>query len=236
MIVSPVATDSNGNPKATGSAQSLGKDDFLNLMITKLKYQDPMKPMDDEDFIAQLAQFSTLEQMNNIAEGIASSNQWDFLQMQSINNSMATGLIGKDIIANYEGFLVDGEKIPVINFTAKEFAKEITFTIKDEQGNVVANLKSSDVLPGVNQIEWDSKDNFGNTVDNGYYKIEVKATGSNGNPFKPSLSLIGTVESIAYRDGGAYLRVNGTEIALGDVTSVGKQGIFSSDDNTEISE
>ena len=101
MIISPVATDSNGNPKATGSAQSMGQDDFLNMMITKLKYQDPMKPMDDEDFIAQLAQFSTLEQMNNIADGIASSNQWDFLQMQSINNSMATGLIGKDIIANY---------------------------------------------------------------------------------------------------------------------------------------
>lgn len=233
MIVSPVATDTNGNPKATGSAQSLGKDDFLNLMITKLKYQDPMKPMEDEDFVAQLAQFSSLEQMNNIADGIASSNQWDFMQMQSINNSMATGLIGKDVIANYEGFLVDGEKTPVINFTTKEFAKDIEFTIKDEQGNVVARLKSSDVLAGVNQIEWDSKDSFGNTVDDGYYKVEVQATGSNGNQFKPSLSLIGTVESIAYRDGGAYLRVNGTEISLGDVSSVGEQGIFTSDETSE---
>ena len=96
-FISPIPTDSRGNEIKTGSAQELGRNDFLELLIAKLQNQDPLKPMEDEDFIAQLAQFSSLEQMNNIAEGISASNEWDFLQMQSINNTMAAGLIGKEV-------------------------------------------------------------------------------------------------------------------------------------------
>ena len=58
-FISPIATDVNGNEKATGSMQILGKDDFLKLLVTKLQNQDPLDPMADEDFIAQLAQFTT---------------------------------------------------------------------------------------------------------------------------------------------------------------------------------
>ena len=54
-----------------------------------------MSPMQDEDFAAQLAQFSSLEQMQNIADGIKESNQWDLLQMQSLNNAMASSRFGE---------------------------------------------------------------------------------------------------------------------------------------------
>ena len=82
------AGTSGGN---TGSVQSLGKDEFLQLMVTKLQNQDPLNPMEDEDYIAQLAQFSSLEQLTNISDGLDESNEWDYLQMQSINNVMARG-------------------------------------------------------------------------------------------------------------------------------------------------
>lgn len=227
-IISPIVNQTGGT-QTTGS-KSLGKDDFLQLMITKLRYQDPLNPMDDADFIAQLAQFSTLEQMNNIAEGIATSNQWDFLQMQSINNSMATGLIGKDIKATYNGVYVDATNNPQITYTTDEFVTDVEFTVRDAAGNMIATLKDSNIEPGVNSIEWDGRDNQGNRVEQGYYTIEVSATNGSGQTIKPRLSLIGTVETIVYREGAAFLRVNGTEIPLGDVTAVGAQGSFDEDE------
>jgi flagellar basal-body rod modification protein FlgD len=66
-----INTQSNGtSTKQTGSS-SLGKDDFLKILITQLQNQDPMQPMEDKDFIAQMAQFSSLEQMTNVATNLS---------------------------------------------------------------------------------------------------------------------------------------------------------------------
>ena len=227
-FISPVPTDTNGQPRQTGST-SLGKDDFLQLLVKKLQYQDPLNPMEDQDFIAQLAQFSSLEQMNNISDGITESNQWDLLQMQSLNNTMASGLIGKDIKATYDGVYVDGESDPVVNYRTSEYAQKISFVIKDAEGNTVTTLHETDIEVGTHSIEWDGKDSLGNAVPEGSYTIEATATGSDGEEFTPSLSLIGTVSAITYRNGAAYLLVDGTEISLGDVTSIGEAGAFTSD-------
>jgi flagellar basal-body rod modification protein FlgD len=226
--ISPVATDANGAARQTGSLQTLGRDDFLQLLVTKLEYQDPLNPMEDEDFIAQLAQFSSLEQMKNIADGIASSNEWDYLQMQSINNTMAAGLIGKDVKASYGGVVVDGETDPTVTFTNSVYASEVTLTIKDSTGNVVRRLTMDNVQAGLNSLTWDGRDSLGNSVEEGYYVVEAAALDGAGALFTPSLSLVGTVESITYRDGAAYLKVRGVEISLGDVTAVGEPGAFDS--------
>ena len=68
----------------------MGKDDFLKLLVTQLKYQDPLKPMEDKEFIAQTAQFSSLEQMQNI-----NNNFSQFMKMQAVSNT--SNLIGKEV-------------------------------------------------------------------------------------------------------------------------------------------
>lgn len=234
-FISPIATDTQGNPKATGNTQSLGKDDFLQLLITKLEHQDPLKPMEDEDFIAQLAQFSSLEQMYNIAEGISASNEWDYLQMQSINNVMASGLIGKDVKATYSGLYVDQTNTPQITYTLSTPADEVTFVMKDAYGNTVATVTQDSVDAGVNTFTWDGCDSMGNRVEEGYYSLQATATTSSGATISPSLSLTGTVEAIIYRDGAAYLRVNGTEVALGDISAVGQPGTYTGEADQEES-
>jgi len=226
-FISPVATDASGNARATGSMQQLGKDDFLQLLVTKLQNQDPLKPMEDQDFIAQLAQFSSLEQMNNISEGIATSNQWDFLQMQSLNNALASGLIGKEIKAEYSGVYVANGKSTTVSFTMPEAASQVELTVKDASGNVITTLSKSNVGTGVNSITWDGTDNQGNRVDDGLYTVEAKAIRADGSSFSPALSLIGKVNTVVYRDGNAYVSVNGIEIPLGDIAAIGEPGTLS---------
>ncbi len=218
-FISPVATDASGNTKTTGT-ESLGKDDFLQLMVTKLQYQDPLNPMEDEDFIAQLAQFSSLEQMSNIADGIETSNQWDYLQMQSMNNVMAAGFIGKEVTADYSGLYFDGSTSPNITFSTSVNAEQIKFVVTDTDKNVVATLTKEDVAAGTGTITWDGKNDAGNRVDAGYYTITATGTNAAGKTFTPDLTLKGVVSKVVYRDGSSYLVVNGTELALGDVVSI----------------
>jgi flagellar basal-body rod modification protein FlgD len=222
-FISPVSTDSNGNVK-TGGTTTLNKDDFLNLLITKLRYQDPMNPTTDEDFIAQLAQFSSLEQMNNIADGITTSNKWDLLQMQSLNNAMAAGFIGKEVTADYDTVYYQSGGSSKISFTSTEAAQSVDLVIKDSSGNIVAKINQKDISEGVNSITWDGTDLEGNTVASGSYTVEISATRTNGTTFTPSLSITGKATSVIYRDGNAYVKINGVEVPLSDISSIGELG------------
>lgn len=95
MATTPVSTSNQWNyvannsatPKTTGSS-TLGKDQFLKILITQLQNQDPMQPMEDKEFIAQMAQFSSVEQLMNMSA-----------QLTALNQSLGSvsGLIGKDI-------------------------------------------------------------------------------------------------------------------------------------------
>ncbi len=228
-IISPIGTDTNGNARQTGSLQILGDDDFLKLMITKLENQDPLNPMSDEDYIAQLAQFSSLEQLNAIADGLAASNEWDYLQMQSINNVMASAFIGKDVRASYSGVYVDATTNPTITYTLESAVDQVELVIKDGSGKTVTTLTQDSVPKGVNSVTWDGTDSMGNRVDEGYYYVEATGTTTSGNTVTPALALEGKVEAVIYRDGSAYLRVNGTEIALGDVSTIAEAGTYTGD-------
>lgn len=229
-FISPIPTDSRGNPIKTGSQQELGRNDFLQLLVTKLRYQNPLEPASDEDFVAQLAQFATLEQMEKISAGIESSTQWDFLQMQSINNMMAANLIGREVKADYRGLYLQSDGEVTINFSVDEYAEQVRFIITNGAGETVANFTRNSLGPGSHTVDWDGRDTRGNRVPEGYYAVEIVATDGSGQEFSPSMSMVGIVEAITYRDGGAYLRVNGSDIALGDISAVGEPGSLGNDD------
>lgn len=90
------SSSSSTNSSSTGT-NTLGKDDFLKLLITQVRYQDPLNPTDDKEFIAQLAQFSSLEQMQNLNQSFTdmASLQQNLFTSSVINQ--AVGLMGKEV-------------------------------------------------------------------------------------------------------------------------------------------
>jgi flagellar basal-body rod modification protein FlgD len=107
--VAATAASVVGNKKAT-----LGQDDFMKLMVTQLKFQDPMKPMDNTEFIAQMAQFSSLQQMSDLNKTMA--GQVDFNEL-----SQASSLIGKQVSVNTDGQTFGGKVVEIrrVNNTLK---------------------------------------------------------------------------------------------------------------------
>ena len=89
------------NQRNTQPNQSLGKDDFLRILLTQLAHQDPTAPMQDKEFIAQMAQFSSLEQMTNLAS--------DFARMaRMLQASEAAGALGRTVEVHLENETVQG--------------------------------------------------------------------------------------------------------------------------------
>ncbi|EGD52906.1 flagellar hook assembly protein FlgD [Thermoanaerobacter thermohydrosulfuricus] len=113
--------------RVTTSKDQLGKDDFLKLLVTQLKNQDPLNPMDDREFIAQLAQFSTLEQMQNMnssfnavrAINLIGKNIYATITDNNGNSQTVTGKVDVVYKQNGEYFLqVNGIDVPVDAVTA----------------------------------------------------------------------------------------------------------------------
>ena len=85
-----IGNNSNAITKATNDSGVLGKDDFLKLLITQLKYQDPSKPLEDKEFISQMAQFTSLEQMTNLTKNFEDVSL-------GVNKNYALSLLGKQV-------------------------------------------------------------------------------------------------------------------------------------------
>ncbi len=214
------ATTTDPNAAATERIQKeLGKDAFLRLLITQLNYQDPLSPMQNEAFVAQLAQFSALEQMQSINRNLEDSINADILLNKAMNNSLVTTLIGKDVIANTSLISLSDHTNVDLGFRLNSPAKEVTVEIYDATGKQVRTIKMEGVSAGEHYVQWDGKDQYGKSLPPGQYTFEVKV--NNGETTTSADTFIrGTITGVRYDEGVAYLLIGNLELSLGDVQQI----------------
>lgn len=161
---------------ATSGADIMGKEDFLTLLVAQLQNQDPMNPDDPTEFTAQLAQFSSLEQLFNLNE---SMDELAVSQVQS-DNLGTMNLMGKEVVYADSSFNFSGEPVNV-GYQLDGSAASVTMYIQDEDGASIATLHPTDFSEGDHFLEWNGLDSDGNVVPDGNYDIILQASSSGEN-------------------------------------------------------
>ena len=212
------------NPITTGPSQAslgpskeLGRDAFLNLLITQLQNQDPLNPTDSTEFTAQLAQFSSLEQLGNVNDNIK-----QLLNFQaSSNNSQAVALIGKGITASGNSLDLAQDRPVGCDFKLDRNADVVAVSIYDRSGGFVNSFEGRNLTAGKHTLDWDGIDQNGNPAAPGNYTFEVMAADANGASIETTTFFSGKVDKVIFEDNTTYLISGDQRVALGDVVEIG---------------
>jgi flagellar basal-body rod modification protein FlgD len=195
--------------------KTLGKDDFLNLLVTQLRYQNPLSPLNNTEFTAQLAQFSSLEQLNNI-----NTQLHDLILFQnSLQNTLTNTLIGRKVkISGNEVYLKDNADI---SYTLQENVSKVKISIYNSGGELVKEVNLGQQTSGEKNYMWDGTDNNGTLLPEGNYQIKVEAFDDSGDPVNVSTMVYGTVTGITFDNNITYLIIdNKTKIQLSDIKEI----------------
>ena len=194
----------------------MGKEDFLQLLVTQLQNQDPLNPADATEFTSQLATFSSLEQLQNInstLKGVSTSQT-------VLTNSQAVDYIGKQIQAiGDQIYMQDGQADPIV-FDVADDAAGVYVKIYNQYGEYVQDLELGSMSSGQHSIQWDGLDHQGKTAADGAYQYDVAAIDADGNTVSVTSFTKGTVSGVYYKNGIAYLETAGQEVPLGSVVQV----------------
>lgn len=214
----------NSNTSGKGSSV-LGKDDFMNLFITQLKYQDPMSPLESHEFAAQLANFSSLEQLSNLNENVKMSLDANYLLAQSINNTMSATLIGKDVKLGGNAISNAGTNNVELGYKLPVDASDVTVEIYNSAGILVREIKDLEKTKGEHKLSFDFTDNKGSKLPNGDYTFKFAGKNLSDEDITIESYKFGSIESVKFGEYGTTILVNGVEYQLSDIMEILNSGV-----------
>ena len=164
------ATDNSlaaANKTLAGNGQALGKDAFMQLLVTQLRNQNPLDPQDNTAFVAQLAQFSSLEGITTLNDSVNSITGG----LQSSQALQASSLVGRSVIVQTNEAYVDPASEKPFNGTVvvKDADSKPTITITDAEGEVVRTIEMGTQKAGNADFTWDGKNDDGELLPKGNY-------------------------------------------------------------------
>ncbi|MAK56521.1 MAG: flagellar basal body rod modification protein [Pusillimonas sp.] len=184
------------------------KNQFMTLLVTQLRNQDPLNPMENAEFTSQLAQLETVNgitQLNNTLQALSG-------QMDMTQSMQAATLIGKEVLVTGNkistGSAADDPNTKVSTPFGVDLissAEKVKVAILDGSGKAVRNVELGPVNAGVVSLEWDGLNDSGLPVPDGAYTLDVTAVGADGSAVGVEALTYGQVSSIAYASTGVQL-------------------------------
>ncbi|WP_407331097.1 flagellar hook assembly protein FlgD [Enterovibrio sp. 27052020O] len=209
--------------KVTGQTD-LKQEDFLSLLTKQLSNQDPFKPVDNEQMIAQMASFATVDGIGKMNEQFGSLNA----AMTSSQALQASSLVGQDVLVpgndgfkTAEGGIAAMVKLP-------QALNDVIVRIQNDRGELLRSFSLGAKSPGDHRVEWDGKDDTGNPLPEGNYSMNVSGN-IDGKSQDLELSTYANVNSVLLGngDGNVMLNIAGyaSPVKLTEVLEVGKAGV-----------
>lgn len=206
--------DSNTSGSTAGATLAETFDTFLTLLTTQLQYQDPLNPMDTNEFTSQLVEFTGVEQAINTNKKLD--------ELIALQNGMqlndAVGYIGKSVGADGIILMLQGGE-STVTYDLGANAAEVNILIIDELGNTVRTIEG-DTEVGHHEITWDGLDDDGEPLEDGLYGFLVTAIDGDDKPVELVQGTVGQVSGVKLVDGEVVLEIGELEVALSDVLTI----------------
>lgn len=201
---------SGSSGSISNSNSELDKEAFLMLLVTQFQYQDPLNPMEDKEFIAQLAQFSALEQSMAMNENIT-----ELMNLTAMQTSIhITNYIGKEVSARGYGIYKEGDEISVIQYAGSEEMASCVINILDASNNIVRTVDLGSQASGIHDFVWDGKKSDGSEAPDGTYTVSFTGKNANGDAVYIDTSVSGRVTGTSSYNGEYYLSLTGGRVVL----------------------
>lgn len=206
--------------KQREATKKLGKDEFFKLMVTQIQHQDPLKPYQNEQMAAQMAQFTSLEQMVNMNQNLEKLAQ----SQQPLHNLGAANLIGKYVTADSSRLQHTEGKYSDINFELPADAAKVHLTIINDKGENVREIERTNVTKGPLKIEWDGKKANNMMAATGNYIVQISATTDTNKPVQVKTTNTQVVHGVAFEGKETVLLTgdltNPTKLLLRNVSKI----------------
>lgn len=196
--------------------KTVTQDDFLRLLITQLRHQDPLNPMDNQEFAAQLATFNSLGQLidiNGKLGGLQSTQS-------QVGQLSAASLIGKEVTAGGNAVNVQSGSPAKIGYRLGAAAARVVVSIYNSGGGLVRQVALGPQASGERTLTWDGKDSRGQSVAGGVYRFEIDAFDANGKKVQAAGRQQGVVTGVRLDGGEPVLEIGELEVPFSSVTGV----------------
>jgi len=220
-IVNSIGSTAGATQSMGTASQAMGQEDFLKLLVAQLKYQDPLSPLESHEYASQLAEYSSLEQLVGINDGIEQGTQADLILTTAINNTLAATLIGQEATAMGNTIEFNSGESTEVNFQLGSFADEVKVEIYDTAGNVVKTIDASAMSSGNHNVEWDGTNEHGEELPEGDYTFSVTATDAAGGEVNAIELMVGLISSVRFEGGSAMLVIGGRDVSFSNVLEIG---------------